>query len=94
MRRLTPLDIAARVVIATPVTDVREVLDINDNGRLSWPDALAWLFFATVGLLGVAVFLGMVFAGVLIQGRGVPACGTQRVEEAHPEAVAEPLGAQ
>jgi predicted MFS family arabinose efflux permease len=41
--------------------------------------------------LGV-VLLGMVFAAVLIRGRGIPP--RARVQEAHPEAVAEPLGAQ
>src|SRR4051794_26356487 len=40
------------------------------------------------------VVVGIVFAGVLIQGRGLPARGAARAEEVHPEAVAEPLGAQ
>jgi MFS family permease len=40
------------------------------------------------------VLVGMVVAGVLIKGRGLPARETRRVEEVHPEAVAEPLGAQ
>jgi hypothetical protein len=40
------------------------------------------------------VVVGMVVAGVLIQGRGLPAREAQRVEDVHPEALAEPLGAQ
>jgi hypothetical protein len=39
------------------------------------------------------VVVGMVFAGFLIKGSGVPARG-RRAEDVHPEAVAEPLGAQ
>jgi hypothetical protein len=38
------------------------------------------------------VAVGLVMAAVLIKGSGLPAA--KRVEERHPEAVAEPLAAQ
>jgi hypothetical protein len=37
------------------------------------------------------VVVGVVFASVFIQGRGLPSRG-RGVEEVHPEAAAEPLG--
>ncbi len=79
---MTPLDIAARVV-TSPVTHARAVLDVNDNGPLGWPDALAWLFFATLGLFGVAVVLGMVFLGVTAAVHGMAQIGRSARIGAH-----------
>ena len=56
---------------ASHLIGLADVLDINDNGRLGWPDLLAWVFFGTVGLLGVAVVAGMAFGGVAVAVRGV-----------------------
>jgi hypothetical protein len=72
---MTSFDIAARTVMATPGSNVHDALDINDNGTFGWPDALAWLFFATVGLLGVSVLLGMVFAGMTATVHGLVRVG-------------------
>jgi hypothetical protein len=69
------MEITARVLTATPVADLGAALDINDNGRLGWPDALAWLFFATVGLLGVAVVVGTFFVGVAATVHGMARIG-------------------
>lgn len=60
---------------ATPIAGLRGSLDINDNGHLGWPDALAWSFLATVGLLGVAVVTGMAFAGVTLAAHGLGRVG-------------------
>lgn len=30
-------------------------LDLNDNGRLAWPDFLGWTVLITLGSIGVAV---------------------------------------
>lgn len=72
---MSAMDITARALDSTPVTDLRAALDINGNGTLGWPDALAWLFFATVGLLGVAVVVGTVFAGLAATVHGMARVG-------------------
>jgi hypothetical protein len=61
--------------VATPAADLRGALDLNDNGHLGWPDALGWLLFATVGLLGVGVVTGMAFAGVTAVAHGLGRIG-------------------
>src|SRR4051794_8140548 len=57
-------------------------------------DAFVHALAYSMRLSLAVVVVGIVFAGVLIQGRGLPARGAARAEEVHPEAVAEPLGAQ
>jgi hypothetical protein len=56
-------------------------------------DAFVHALANSMRLSLAVVVVGMLFAAFLIKGRGVPARG-RRVEEVHPEAVAEPLGAQ
>jgi hypothetical protein len=56
-------------------------------------DAFVHALANSMRLSLTVVAVGIVLAGVLIQGRGAPA-HARRVEEVHPEAVAEPLGAQ
>ena len=55
----------------TLTAGLADALDVNDNGQLGWPDLLAWLFFSTVGLLGVAVVAGMAFGGVAVTVHGI-----------------------
>jgi hypothetical protein len=50
-----------------------DALDLNSNGQLGLPDLLGWAFFGTVGLLGVAVLLGMALGAMLGLVRGVRA---------------------
>jgi hypothetical protein len=52
---------------------IYEALDLNSNGQLGLPDLLGWAFFATVGLLGVAVLIGMALAAMLGLTRGARA---------------------
>jgi len=54
-------------------TAVKELFDLNDNGRLGWPDLLASVFFATVGLLGAMVLAGMALGTVVLAIKGVVA---------------------
>jgi hypothetical protein len=56
-------------------------------------DAFVHALANSMRLSLAVVVVGMLFAAVLIQGRGLPSRG-RRAEEVHPEAVAEPLGAQ
>jgi EmrB/QacA subfamily drug resistance transporter len=56
-------------------------------------DAFVHALANSMRLSLAVVVVGMVFAGFLIKGRGIPARG-RRAEEVHPEAVAEPLGVQ
>jgi EmrB/QacA subfamily drug resistance transporter len=56
-------------------------------------DAFVHALANSMRLSLAVVAVGVVCASVFIKGRGVPARG-RRAEEAHPEAVAEPLGAQ
>ena len=51
------------------------VLDLNDNGHVAFPDLLGWLFFGTIGLLGVAVVAGMVLGALIGTGRGLLSTG-------------------
>jgi len=37
-----------------PLT-IAEALDINDNGRLGWPDLFGWTFLTALGTLSIAV---------------------------------------
>ena len=37
-----------------PLT-IGEALDLNDNGRLGWPDLLGWTVLTTLGALSIAV---------------------------------------
>jgi EmrB/QacA subfamily drug resistance transporter len=55
-------------------------------------DAFIHGLTGTMRLSVAVVLVGVVLASVLIKGRGLPA--QRRVEERHPEALAEPLGAQ
>jgi MFS family permease len=56
-------------------------------------DAFVHALANSMRLSLAVVAVGVVAAAVFIQGRGVPARG-RTAEEVHPEAVAEPLGAQ
>jgi len=55
-------------------------------------DAFIHGLTGTMRLSVAVVVVGIVLASLLIKGRGLPA--QRRVEERHPEAIAEPLGAQ
>lgn len=55
-------------------------------------DAFIHGLTGTMRLSVAVVLVGVVLASILIKGRGLPAA--QRVEERHPEALAEPLAAQ
>jgi hypothetical protein len=59
------------ILAATPVARLRAGLDLNGDGALGWPDALAWLLIGTVALLGLAVVFGMTFAGVTVSAHGL-----------------------
>jgi hypothetical protein len=52
---------------------IHDALDLNSNGQLGLPDLLGWAFFGTVGLLGVAVLLGMALGTLLGLARGARA---------------------
>jgi hypothetical protein len=56
-----------------PAATVKDVFDINDNGRLGLPDLLASLFFGTVGVLGVMVLAGMALGALVMLVRAVVA---------------------
>jgi hypothetical protein len=49
---------------------MHDLFDVNSNGVLSLPDALAWLFFGTVGLLGLLVCAGLAIGSVVAVGQG------------------------
>jgi hypothetical protein len=53
--------------------NLADALDLNSNGVLGFPDLLGWLFFATVGLLGVAVCAGMAGGALYAVGRAARA---------------------
>lgn len=61
------------------------ILDLNDNGVLGLPDGLGWLFFGTVGLLGLAVCVGVVLMVLALLGHGAKAAAEKVAEVALPE---------
>ena len=56
-----------------PAATITELFDLNDNGRLGWPDPLASLFFGTIGVLGVMVLAGMALGALVMLVRAVVA---------------------
>jgi hypothetical protein len=44
----------------TPL-DMQALLDINDNGRVAWPDFLGWTVVTSLGLFGAAVILFVIY---------------------------------
>ncbi len=54
-------------------TALYEALDLNSNGALGWPDLMGWVMFGTVGVLSLAVTVGLVVMLIVGVGRGLRA---------------------
>jgi hypothetical protein len=65
------MSVSHHVMTTLPVMSLGDLVDLDDDGALGWPDLLGWAFFGTVGLLGAVVCLGLLVGALVSVARAV-----------------------